>query len=132
MIVREPTKKELLWEIRQLLYKLVYGNEAEGIEPLVKHKSNSNFDCYKSLEKRIKQLEEKVEYLETFKRITCPSIINPLSSEPVPVSKPYEELPHIYHGHSDDTVMFNKQYEAHQKAIDNILEGSSIDDPKIK
>lgn len=116
MTVREQTKKELLWEIRQLLYKLVYGNESEGIEPLAKHKNNSNFDYYKSLEKRIKQLEEKVEYLETFKRITYPSIINPLSSEPVPVSKPYEELPHIYCGHSDDTVMLN----------------SSIDDPKIK
>lgn len=114
--MREPTKKELLYDIRQLLYKLVYGNEAEGIKPLAKHKNNSNFDYYKSLEKRIKQLEEKVEYLETFKRITYPSIISPIPSEPVPVKNPYEETPHIYCGHSDDTVILN----------------SSIDDPKIK
>ena len=73
-----------------------------------------------------------MEYLETFKRITYPSIIGPIPSEPVPVKNPWEETPHIYSGHSDDTVMFNKQYEAHQKAIDNILEGASIDDPKIK
>lgn len=115
MTIREPTKKELLWEIRQLLYKLVYGNEAEGIKPLAKHKQNSNFDYYKSLEERIKKLEERVTSLE-YNRITCPSIINPLSSEPVPVKNPYEETPHIYSGHSDDTVMLN----------------SSIDDPKIK
>lgn len=57
MTVREPTKKELLWEIRQLLYKLVYGNESEGIKPLVKHKQNSNFDYYKSLE-----INKRIEY----------------------------------------------------------------------
>ena len=55
--MREPTDRELLYDIRQLLYKLVYGNEAEGIKSICK---NGN-----PLEKRIENLESQVTQLQT-------------------------------------------------------------------
>ena len=52
---REPTDRELLYDIRQLLYKLVYGNKAEGLKSICKDNG---------LEKRIKELENKMSIIE--------------------------------------------------------------------
>ena len=54
--MREPTDRELLYDIRQLLYKLVYGNEAEGIKSICKGGN--------PLEKRIENLELDVIKLQ--------------------------------------------------------------------
>ena len=54
--MREPTDRELLYDIRQLLYKLVYGNEAEGIKSICKSGN--------PLEKRIENLESQVTQLQ--------------------------------------------------------------------
>ena len=129
--VREPNKKELLYDIRQLLHKLVYGSKSEGIKPINK-RSNICEDVnlrlkVELLEAKVKVLEESIQYLQ----ITRPSILPnvPTTDPTIPPYNPYN--PTIYCGTTDAKAMF-KQYEAHQKAIDNILEGSSIDDPKIK
>ena len=50
---KEPTKKQLLWDIRQMLSKLV-------------NKTTSN-DSMKTLEDRINVLEQRVAYLEATK-----------------------------------------------------------------
>ena len=54
--MREPTDRELLYDIRQLLYKLIYGNEAEGIKSICKGGN--------PLEKRIENLESQVTQLQ--------------------------------------------------------------------
>ena len=69
MPMREPTDRELLYDIRQLLYKLVYGNEAEGIEPLSK-KSDSDIDKYASLLLKINLLETEINTIK--QRISVP------------------------------------------------------------
>lgn len=128
--VREPNKKELLYDIRQLLYKLVYGNETKVLKK-TKHKLKRCEDTnlrlkVELLEAKVKSLEESMQYLQ----ITRPSIFpNVPTTNPISPYNPYN--PTIYCGETDAKAMFN-QCDAHQKAIDNILEGSSIDDPKIK
>lgn len=52
---KEPTKKQLLWDIRQMLYKLT--NKDEVI--------NTNNQLVKLLEDRINALEQRVAYLES-------------------------------------------------------------------
>jgi len=68
MCMREPTNRELLYDIRQLLYKLVYGNEAEGIEPISK---KSDIDKYASLVLKINLLETEINMIK--QRISVPT-----------------------------------------------------------
>lgn len=79
--VREPTKKELLWDIRQLLHKLVYGSEAEGLEPLIKnnakeYKKLKKKNEYEELKKKIEDLEYRISVLE-IKPLQTPITPNP-------------------------------------------------------
>ena len=81
-VVREPTKKELLWDIRQLLHKLVYGSEAEGLKPLVKidnekeYKKLKKKSEYEELKKKIEDLEYRISILE-IRPLQAPIIPNP-------------------------------------------------------
>lgn len=71
MTVREPTKKELLYDIRQLLYKIA--NKDKVIK--------TNEVLVKDLQEKIKDLEHRIQMLENQDRITQPSI-NPY--QPIP------------------------------------------------
>lgn len=61
MCMREPTNRELLYDIRQLLYKLVYGNEAEGIKPISK---STDMIKYSSLLYKVNLLEARLKIIE--------------------------------------------------------------------
>ena len=92
---KEPTKKQLLWEIKQLLQKLVNKNKP----------TNSSNDTIKILEDRINLLEQKVAYLEATKfqplipRQPYPIDVWYVNQTPAPV--PYYQWQVV--GKSDDS-----------------------------
>lgn len=110
--------RELLQDIKELVAKLVSRADKTSEKKL------------KTLEDRISSLEAQMSVLQCLynQTITRPTIFRSIPDTGDPI---YPNYPPIYCGKTDDKEMF-KQYEAHQKAIDSILEGSSIDDPKIK